>query len=206
MGTDKRETNISQLIENTIITNDKIDIVFSTFNRLTYVKRCFESFFKTVDHPYCLNVYDDASFDGTRDYLLSLKDQNLIHRLILSDLNLGLALGRNRALKLCTSRYVCICDSDVYFLDAWLADLVRTLDTIKDIGIITAFDQRISPNVLFPNRPQKTLGDLTVEYRKRYGTSNWLIRREILVQNGYFQGTNKGRLHIDQFYQEDAEN
>jgi glycosyltransferase involved in cell wall biosynthesis len=174
--------------------HQKVDMVITTFNRLAYVRRCLETFLETVDHPYRLIVYDDASFDGTQDYLLNLKQQNLIDLLILSSTNLGLTEGRNQALKICTSPYVCICDSDSYFLQPWLTNLVRSLDAFDNIGIISAFNQKRPSNVLLANRPQETTGDLTVEYRDRYGTSNWLIRRELLIENDYFQNPRNGKV------------
>lgn len=54
----------------------KLLIVLITFNRLEYTKRTLRELFATIDTPYFLVICDNASTDGTPEYLDKLKERN----------------------------------------------------------------------------------------------------------------------------------
>lgn len=65
----------------------KLLVVLITYNRLEYTKRTVRAFWDTIDTPYYLVVVDNASTDGTQDYLRGLEKRNRIDKLILNPEN-----------------------------------------------------------------------------------------------------------------------
>lgn len=62
----------------------KLLVVLVTYNRLEYTKRTLRDFWDTIDTPHYLVIVDNASTDGTQDYLRGLVKRNKAHKVILN--------------------------------------------------------------------------------------------------------------------------
>jgi glycosyltransferase involved in cell wall biosynthesis len=113
-----------------------------THNRLEQVQRCFESLAATLARPdvRCV-VLDNASTDGTRDFITSipLTDQ---FNLLVSDDNLGVAGGRYWLLRganaggLMPDDLVIFLDSDTVIVDDnWLDALAKAIEP-ENVGLV----------------------------------------------------------------------
>ena len=62
-------------------------ICLITYNRLDYTKRTLRSLWATIEVPYYLIIVDNASTDGTQEYLGSLVERNRADQVIFNDEN-----------------------------------------------------------------------------------------------------------------------
>jgi GT2 family glycosyltransferase len=116
-----------------------MDIVMVTYNRLAFTKKVIEHLFERTKIPFGLIVVDNASRDGTQDYLNKLKDQGKLKRLICSNENLGLQRAKNVAFEHVTSPLFVDTDNDCLCPDlepSWLQKLETYMDKYKDFGAI----------------------------------------------------------------------
>lgn len=65
----------------------KLLVCMITYNRLEYTKKTLKNFLDTVNVPYFLVVVDNASTDGTVQWLESQRDKGNINYLMLNDQN-----------------------------------------------------------------------------------------------------------------------
>lgn len=107
-----------------------------TWNRLDLLRNCIKSIFKNTRYPfYRICVFDQASTDGTREYLESLGDKiDVIH----SPENIGFVLGNNQVFKKYPGNDILLLNNDTLVTDGWLEALVECAYTSEDIGIVGA--------------------------------------------------------------------
>ncbi len=94
-----------------------LSIGLVTYNRLSLTMRCLNSLFEKIKTPYELLVADNASQDGTQDYLRSLYQKGLIQRLILFNKNVGVAPASNSLWDLSQSSVFLKLDNDIEIYD-----------------------------------------------------------------------------------------
>jgi glycosyltransferase involved in cell wall biosynthesis len=80
-----------------------------------------------------LNVWDNGSTDGTKEYLRSLFDNNKFNCGILFDCktNFGTAIAKNNGMKAINAKYIFITDDDMYHNERCIEGLVNTMDEIN---------------------------------------------------------------------------
>jgi len=120
---------------------DVVNITIVTYNRVECTRRCLESLFANTDHPFVLNLIDNASTDGTRDYLASLAGDaryaGALNRVILLDRNMGISCAYNLGWSLSDTPYYIKVDNDFCFLRRdWLGRLVHYADLIDDAAML----------------------------------------------------------------------
>lgn len=59
-------------------------IVLVTYNRLGYTKRTLRALWDTIEVPYYLVIADNASTDGTKEYLEGLPARNRADKVIIN--------------------------------------------------------------------------------------------------------------------------
>ncbi len=95
---------------------EKLSFVILAYNHLDVLQRCLRSIRDTTLRvPYEIVVLDNASSDGTRDWLQQQEDVIAVH----SDVNLGVGGGRNEATGHATGDLLFFCDYDMEFLPGW---------------------------------------------------------------------------------------
>jgi len=176
-----------------------VSIMMVTYNRLELTKQTVDNIYKTVKMPFEFIIIDNASTDGTTDYLFELlktKDNVFVQ---FNKVNEGIARGRNSALlkadELKTEWYVTI-DNDVLFHNGWLNECIDILKNNKHFGAIgVSFEDIIYPIIqsngyefeykskgnlgtacmVFHKSLHKMIGFFSVEYSKFYGIedTNW---------------------------------
>lgn len=100
--------------------NQLFTISVVTFNNLQFTKNFLDSLFCTTKTPFDLVVVDNASTDGTQEYLKKFEKQRDV-RLIINNKNNGFGYGHNRAFELCKTKYIVPMNNDIvlpqYFID-----------------------------------------------------------------------------------------
>lgn len=157
------------------------NLSFVTFNKIESTIASIESFTKNTDSKHVITVVDNASTDGTRDWLREMKSKGVIANIYLLDKNIGAAPAQNIGWAAVDSPWYCKLDNDVICLKSdWLQTLQNYLSKNKEIGAIghtTGID----------NHPDFTLpsGDVLKIVGFCPGP-NVLIKNEIHREIGYW--------------------
>lgn len=118
---------------------NKTSIVILTYNNLRYTKLCVESILKlTPAGSYEIILIDNASNDGTVDWLKGLEGQNGI-KVILNDRNLGFPAGCNQGIIAAEDgNDILLLNNDTIVTPRWLENLQTCLYSDKSIGAVGA--------------------------------------------------------------------
>ena len=113
----------------------EVSIIIPCFNKLDYTKKCFESVLENTEKEisYEIIFVDNASSDGTKDYLLSLEKKHTFVSVIRNDENLGFAKACNQGIKESKGEFILLLNNDTVAWTGWLSNLL--LETKKDDNI-----------------------------------------------------------------------
>src|SRR5262249_28067577 len=111
-------------------------IVVVTHNQLAFTRLCLESLLANTDGPdYEVIVVDNASTDGTADYLRGLAERRPAVRVVPNDANRGFAAATNQGLAMAAGGVLVLLNNDTVVSRGWLAGLVRHLSD-RDVGMV----------------------------------------------------------------------
>lgn len=130
----------------------KTSIIIVTHNRLDLTKQCVESIRKHTPEEHELILVDNASSDGTLEYIHAQPDVTVLFN---SD-NLGFAKGCNQGIGKSTGDNVLFLNNDTVVTENWLGSMLRTLYSGEETGMV-------GPVSNFCSGPQQipvTYGDL----------------------------------------------
>jgi glycosyltransferase involved in cell wall biosynthesis len=105
---------------------------------LDVLKLCLESIRESADLPYDLLVFDNASCEEVRQYLLDEHQAGRIQYLILSEKNLGKGGAWNIILAGAPGEIIAYTDNDCYFYPGWLSRSMQLLETYPKAGMVTS--------------------------------------------------------------------
>ncbi|ESS15152.1 putative teichuronic acid biosynthesis glycosyltransferase TuaH [Betaproteobacteria bacterium MOLA814] len=116
----------------------RTSIVVLCYNSLKEATRpCLESIiFNTPVDSYELIVVDNASSDGTADYLKDFGAQHANVRIQLNDTNKGYAGGNNDGIKLARGQYIVLLNNDTLVPSGWLDSLIKVFSEQPDVGLV----------------------------------------------------------------------
>lgn len=98
-------------------------LVIPVYNQLDYTRRCLDSILRWTDIPFEVIVVDNASTDGTRDYLKTTAVQA-----ITNDRNLGCAQAWNQGVRAATGQVIGILNNDIVVTPGWLRGLLAFME------------------------------------------------------------------------------
>ncbi|HVT44055.1 MAG TPA: glycosyltransferase [Thermoanaerobaculia bacterium] len=106
----------------------KASIIVITFGNLEHTRLCLASLEEKTLYPgHEVIVIDNASEDGTQEYLRTLERRGSI-RAILNETNRGFAAAVNQGLAAAEGESLVILNNDVVVAGGWLSRLLRHLD------------------------------------------------------------------------------
>lgn len=106
-------------------------LVIPVYNQLDYTRRCLDSIQRWTDVPFEVIVVDNASADGTRDYLKTVPAQ-----VIANDSNLGCAKAWNQGVRASTGQVIGILNNDIVVTPGWLRSLLAFMQSGR-YGIVS---------------------------------------------------------------------
>jgi GT2 family glycosyltransferase/tetratricopeptide (TPR) repeat protein/SAM-dependent methyltransferase len=115
-------------------------IVLLTHNELPYTRLCLESIRQYTDAPCELIVVDNASTDGTLDYLRALGNVCVIANAE----NRGFPAAVNQGLHAATGKQILLLNNDTVVTTGWLDRLLRALASDPKIGLVGPCSNRVS--------------------------------------------------------------
>ena len=113
-------------------------LVIVTHNQIGYIKGCLESVFATTQYPYRVLVIDNASTDGTGEYLRGLQREGRID-VIFNDVGRYWVGGINQGVEAVMAQgydYACLMNDDLITYPGWLKRLVAVAESDDRIGIV----------------------------------------------------------------------
>lgn len=159
-------------------------IMLVTYNRLNLTKRMLDSLIKNTDSPYRLIIVDNGSKDGTVEWLkeFSLNKSFPIH-LHFNDENLGIAAGRNRAMKIAdqfNDPWLSTVDNDVEFIPNWLSKCLDVLNFNEKFAV--------GLNMEGVDYPITNLNGKNIQFKKsgNLGTACTVFPRALHDEIGFF--------------------
>ncbi|HTL56544.1 MAG TPA: glycosyltransferase family 2 protein [Candidatus Limnocylindrales bacterium] len=107
---------------------ERASIIILVRNGLAYTKMCVTALFSSGLHADDeLIIVDNASTDGTAEYLAELRRKNPVVRVISNSTNAGFAAGNNQALAQAKGTILILLNNDTIVSDGWLDNLIRWL-------------------------------------------------------------------------------
>ena len=112
---------------------------------LDVLKRCLDSIASHTAEVYDLLVFDNASCEQVRSYLLEEQQQGRIQYLTLSSTNIGKAGAWNIIFGAAPGEFIAYADSDVYFHEGWLTPHLDVLESLPNVGMVTGMPMLTPP-------------------------------------------------------------
>jgi glycosyltransferase involved in cell wall biosynthesis len=139
-----------------LVTAPAISVVLATYNRAALLPRAVASVLAQTDADFELIVVDDASTDGTADYLATISDPRV--RAVRAETNLGPSGARNRGLEAARAPLVAFLDSDDCYLTGRLA---VALSAFADPAIVCTLSSALRSDRGAPREAR--IPDLTLQ-------------------------------------------
>ena len=112
-------------------------------------RKCIDSIHKHTRKPFKISVADNASTDGTREYLQEIFRMGKINKLVLLDRNYGIAAASNTLWELSEADYFVKLDNDIELINSnWTDSFIKILNQKSDfkIGAVSYNFYRNSPD------------------------------------------------------------
>lgn len=111
-----------------------VSIVVLTLNGLRHTRECFRSIAAHTRVPYEVIVVDNASTDGTWEYLQSLQNVKLVR----NETSRGFGPACNQGAERARGKYVLFLNNDTVVLPGWLTRLTDTMEEHPECGGVGA--------------------------------------------------------------------
>ncbi|MHC4738326.1 MAG: glycosyltransferase family 2 protein [Planctomycetota bacterium] len=115
-----------------------IHLVFLSHNRLEYTKLALASILEDVTEEFSLTVWDNASTDGTVEYLKGLNDPRILD-LILSKENVGQTAAVNQVWSSSKADLLGKLDNDCLLTPGWTRILAQAHYDINKLGVVACW-------------------------------------------------------------------
>lgn len=109
----------------------KLSIITLTHNKLSYTKKFVESLFRYTD-DFELIIVDNASTDGTREFISKIPNA----KLILNEDNLGYSKGNNQGLSIAEGEYIAFFNNDILLYPNWFENVEKVFQQ-ENVGFIS---------------------------------------------------------------------
>ncbi len=116
-----------------------IDLIFISFNRLEYTKLALASVLADPTEQFSLTIWDNASTDGTRDYLRNEVRDPRIKDVVLSRENVGQIAALNEVWGSSKADLVGKLDNDCIVTPGWTRTLGQAHEDIPELGVIACW-------------------------------------------------------------------
>ena len=116
--------------------SDVIDICVLSYNRRKFTQMCLEEIARRTKYPHRVIVVDNASTDGTVEWLQSDEAKPLTSSIIFNQENWGVHGGWNLALEYVRSDLFISTDNDIIPQPGWLTLLVDLMERYPDYGAV----------------------------------------------------------------------
>ena len=129
----------------------RVSVIVLTYDNLEFTQACLHSLEVHTQYPnWELLLVDNASNDGTQEFLADYAERNPRARLTQNEQNLGFAAGNNRGLEAADGEYLVILNNDTYVTRGWLLDLIRHMRRDPKLGLVGPVTNNIGNEAKIP--------------------------------------------------------
>ena len=155
---------------------EKVSIIIPVYNSEKYIGRCIDSILNQTYTNYELILIDDGSTDNSLKILNDYKKKDNRIR-VYSQKNKGVAITRNRGIKLSNGQYICFIDNDDYIENKYLENLVS--NCCNNDFVIGGYKRVSDDKILFKKKLKNT------NFSKFENVAPWgkLIKKSYLINN-----------------------
>lgn len=113
----------------------RVSLIISVFEQIEYTKRCLSSLERTLNGKveYEVLIVDDASEDGSAEFLRSLK---VPFQVFFNSERKGFAKNNNLAASKAKGEFLCLLNNDVFVKGDWLLPMIKVFEEKEDAGVI----------------------------------------------------------------------
>jgi len=112
----------------------RVSIHLVSWNSLKFLPDCLDSIFNQTFRDFSVIIIDNASIDGTRDFLSKINNQQC--RVIFNNRNFGFAKAHNQAIRLSSAPYVLVINPDVILEEDWLEKIIEIMEKDERIASV----------------------------------------------------------------------
>lgn len=148
-----------------------VSIITLTWNAMEYTQKCIRSIQDHTHYPHEIIFVDNASTDGTVEYLRKIVKELPNYKLIENQENKGFAAGNNQGVKMASGEYIMLLNNDVLVSEGWLEGLVESLERDEKIGMVGPITNSISGRQMVAHIPYSDEGgfhEFSQKIRKLY--------------------------------------
>ncbi|MFT5051730.1 MAG: GT2 family glycosyltransferase [Chlamydiales bacterium] len=115
-----------------------IELAFVSYNRIDFTRRALQSVLDDPSQSFSLTIWDNASSDGTQEYLRSISDPR-IKDIVLSDENVGQVDAVNTVWQRSDAELLGKLDNDCILTPGWTEPLRKAHEDIPELGVIACW-------------------------------------------------------------------
>ena len=162
----------------------RASVAMATYNGLPYVRRQLASILDQIESTDQLVIVDDASSDGTWEFLQTLRHPAL--ELVRHASNQGIRASFQEALTACRNDIVFLSDQDDIWLPTKRAVVMRTFDARPDVALVVSdarvidADDRVVGASFMQTRGGFRGSVLSTILKNRYLGCAMVLRRSVL--------------------------
>jgi len=184
-------------------------IIIPSYNQVDYLKQCIESISEHTHLPYEIIVVDNASTDGTADFLRKA-GSSIRHRIL--EANRGFAGAVNIGMMMAKGKTMLLLNNDTVVTENWLDNMLDCLNSDPKIGMVGPVTNYISGDQRI-EVPYKDVRDMPgfARHFNAKDSGKWqrtdrltgfclLFRRELWERTGYLdEGYTIGNYEDDDY-------
>ncbi len=114
---------------------NKVSIIVPTWDKLEFLKPMMESIEKNTQWPFELIIVDNASNDGTQEYVLN-SGLKMDGQYIRNEENKGFSIPNNQGAKVSKGDFLCFLNNDTLVTKRWLTAMMNVFSEEKAVGIV----------------------------------------------------------------------
>ena len=117
-----------------IVDDALVSIIIPLYNKVEFTKKCIENLScNTVYKPYEVIIINNASSDGTAEFLESIKGDV---KIVTNDTNLGFSRSNNQGAKEARGKYLLFLNNDTIPQPGWLENMVKIMRERPDVAVV----------------------------------------------------------------------
>lgn len=154
------ESGSSELLEETVDKAKRVSIIIPVYNKVEFTKKCLEALDRNTQRgAYDLIIIDNASTDGTKDFLRGLHDDDI--KVITNEKNLGFARACNQGARAATGQDLLFLNNDTEAQHGWLEPLIAIVNSDSSVGAVGS-------KLLFPDKTIQHGGVIIIDNKKTH--------------------------------------
>ena len=157
---------------------DKVSIICPTWNKLEFLKQMMKSVEKNTQWPFELIIVDNASDDGTQEYVLNagfkMKGQYLRN-----EENKGFAIPNNQGTEIAKGNFLLFLNNDTIVTKGWLTAMMNVFSEEKAVGIVGCLDPKVNLITEDGKKPINKIkvGDYVLTHKNRFRKVTRVFKR-----------------------------